>query len=83
MCQILNEGKQDLVVEIKEPIQRFVRGQNSCDHIYKPMQIVIADMFFPHTGMFPCNFVLLSSSSETMHLFRIGEAAELQAEQLN
>jgi hypothetical protein len=75
-------GKAEQAIEIKEPSQRFIRGQNSCDQIYKPVQIVIADMFSPHAGLFPCNFVLLSSSSETMHMFRIGEAAELEAEQL-
>lgn len=56
-----------------ETVQRFNRGQNACTIIYKPIQIVINSLSNPQN--FPCDFILLSSSSETTHLFRIGEAA--------
>ena len=80
-------GKQDpkkpepSTAEVKEPIQRFIRGQTSASEIFKPIQIFISNLH-PQAGLFPCNFILLSSSSDTMHLFRIGEAAQIQAEQL-
>ena len=58
-----------------EPTQRFNRGQNACTSIYKPIQIVVNNLASPQN--FPYDFILLSSSSETTHLFKMGDAAQI------
>ena len=36
ICQVAS-GKPNEAVEVKEPSQRFIRGQSSADQIFKPI----------------------------------------------
>ena len=68
---LLTEHKKK-VVEITHAIQKFQRGSSTCKEIYSPIQFVHGFSTKNHNR----DFVLLSSSSMTTHMFVLNEETE-------
>ena len=61
-------------VKIDTPQQSFARGAARCNEIYLPIQFVEGFSIQDHV----CDFILLSSSSMTSHMFALKTHEELE-----
>lgn len=65
-------------MSLKQPQQSFARSSTSCKDIYRPIQIVEGFSMQEHM----CDFILLSTSSMTSHMFALKTKEELEATML-